>query len=690
MLHRSRSYRRACLALAGLLALAPQALADDREPGHAHEHEHDDHGVSETIVVTASPLEHDRDELSIPVDRIEKEELIVNLGSTLGDTLDHIPGITTTGFAAGASRPVVRGQDAFRTEVLEDGLRTQDVSRESPDHAVPVNPLVAKRVEVVRGPATIRYGGSSSAGVVNVITDRVPDSVGEDGVDAEIFGGIGLVANQRDLAASIDGTHGNFAFHADGVFRTANDYSIPNDDRPRVQSGTQTEAWMGSVGGAYVTDQGRFGASYTRIENEYGLPEDAEAVEIDMHADRFRFEGDLFEPVEGIREVRVRGVYTDYEHDEIADGMLGQTYRNEEFDGRLEVLHEPIAGFTGAIGFHGQHRDFRGEGEAAEFLSPAERRAVALYFFEERELDENLTLEAGFRYENTRVQGVSGGLTPDMNEDLDFNAVSGAIGLVKTPRDWLTIGVNGSVSQRAPSIVELLARGAHEATATFEVGDKDLDLETSFTGDFRVKATHDRGQIEWAAFVTHYEGYVFGARTGVFRDEEGDVVLDTDPEALAEVGYSDRDALFYGFELAGKFDLFQLDCGTIGVDGRFDYVRARFDGNGAGGSNNAPRITPIRWGGGISFSGESTTARVGFIRNEAQDEIGDFETNTKNFTYLNASIVHTWKIDDDLPLEFSISGRNLTDVRGRNHVAFNKDEVILPGRNVRFGIRARF
>ena len=125
------------LALALFVCLAPFTTAsaadeeNDSAERHAHEHEHEEHDKVETIVVTGSPLVHDRDELSIPVDRIERDELLENLGSTLGDSLDHIPGLASTGFSGGASRPVIRGQDAYRTEVLEDGLRTQDVSRES-------------------------------------------------------------------------------------------------------------------------------------------------------------------------------------------------------------------------------------------------------------------------------------------------------------------------------------------------------------------------------------------------------------------------------------------------------------------------------------------------------------------------------------------------------------------------------
>ena len=400
-----------------------------------------------------------------------------------------------------------------------------------------------------------------------------------------------------------------------------------------------------------------------------------------------RLAGDLFDPAPGIREVRVRGVYTDYEHDEAADGVVGQTYRNKEFDGRVEVLHAPIAGFTGAVGFHAQDRDFEGEGEAAEFLSPTDRQAFALYFFEERPLLESLNLETGFRVEQTKIQGTD---ASDLNRERHFTALSGALGLVLVPRDGWTIGANGSVSQRAPSQVELLARGAHEATGTFEIGDTDLDLETAFTGDFRVEFSHDRGRIEWASFVTHYQDYVFAALDGVQVNEEGDPPAPGD-DLFDRLFYEDRDALFYGFEIAADVDIFKFDHGTLGLDGRFDYVRARFDQNASGGgSKDVPRVTPIRWGAGVFFRGSAANARIGFVRTEPQDEVGDFETNTQSFTYLNASMNYEIDFVDDVPLSLSIVARNLTDVRGRNHLAFNKDEVLLPGRSIRFGLRARF
>jgi iron complex outermembrane receptor protein len=690
----SRQYRKIAFIVSTLFPLvfimAPITRAADETEGdpahdHAHDHEHNEHDVVETIVVTASPLEHDRDELAIPVARIERDALLENLGSTLGETINRVPGVASTGFTAGASRPVIRGQNAFRTEVLEDGLRTQDVSQESPDHAVPVNPLVAQRVEIVRGPATLRYGGGASAGVVNVITNRVPDRNREEGISGEVFGGLGLVADERDFAASFDGRRGELAFHADGVFRRSDDYSIPNNERPRIQSSTGTESWIGSIGTAWLGEKSRLGGSYTRVENKYGIPNDQESVDIDMHADRFRFEGDLLEAFDFAPEIRVRGVYTNYKHDEVEDGVAGQTYYNDEFDGRIEMLHRPVLGFVGAVGIHTQYRDLKAKGEAAEFLAPTDRSVGALYLFEEYKLASETHVELGFRVEQSRVEGTD---IDDVDQDRHFTALSGALGFVHDPTDWLTLAINGAVSQRAPSQSELLARGAHEATNTFEIGDPDLDLETSYSGDFRVEARNDVGRLEWTSFVTHYDDYIFAALDGLRVDEDGT----PDPNGeLDRLFYINRDALFYGFEVAGDVDVHENDHGTFALDGRFDYVRARFDDRGsAGGSRHVPRITPIRWGLGFSFRGESTRARFGFSRTEAQNDTGDFETSTKSFTYLEASLTHTLDWSNEVPIDLSIVGRNLSDVRGRNNVSFNKDDVILPGRNVRFSIRARF
>ncbi|MGH0037338.1 MAG: TonB-dependent receptor [Myxococcota bacterium] len=679
-----------CAAL-GLACLPAHAWAADDE--HAHEHAHDEHEDTETIIVTYSPLEHAHDEVALPVDRLDRDDILENLGHTLGETLSNRPGIATTGFASGASRPVIRGQDAFRTGVLEDGLATGDVSRESPDHGVPINPLTAQGIEVVRGPATLRYGGGASAGVVNTITNRVPWRT-QDWVSGEIFGAIDTVSNQRAAAFVLDGglgplpnELGDFAWHVDGLLRRSDDYDIPNNGSPDTQNGSFADPTAISAGGAYLHDGGRLGFAYSRFENDYGIPEEGEDVKIEMKTDRYRFDGDLNAPLPGIRSVRIRGAYTDYTHDEVAEDEVGQTFDNDEFDGRLEVLHEPLWGFVGAVGLQGRSRDFKAGGEAAEFISDTETRTVAAYFFEERPIVDRLNGEFGLRVESTRVEGTPFGKTRD--RDRNFVPVSGSAGLILEPCESWTLGLTGSASQRAPAEVELFARGPHEATGTFEVGDPDFDEETSYSVDLRVDADYGRVRFHGAAFYTYYDDFIYGMMTGRFLDEEGNVVAAGDDEALDELFYDSRDAVFYGTEISAEADLFDALWGTFGVDGRFDFVRARFDDSKP--NKNVPRITPIRWGGGAFYRGEWVRARVGFTRTEKQDDTAAFEDKTQDFTMIEASAaVRLSLLDDRVPVELFVAGQNLNDVRGRNHVAFNKDEVLLPGRNVRVGMRASF
>ncbi|MBW2696334.1 MAG: TonB-dependent receptor, partial [Deltaproteobacteria bacterium] len=254
-----------------LLASSPAwADAGPAPHEHAHEHEHgDEHEPTETIVITASPLPHERGELATPVDRLTRDQIVLNLGSTIGETIGNLPGVTNSGFTAGASRPIIRGQDAYRTEVLESGLSTQDVSRLSPDHALPINPLAAQAIEVVRGPGVLRYGGGASAGVVNVITNRIPAEPIDEAIRGDTLGVYQHNGNGGDFSGLLEGGVSSLAWHLDGLYRRADDYV---NGVGTEQNGTDTEAWALSIGAAYLFEKGRLGFAYSRYDNEYGIP----------------------------------------------------------------------------------------------------------------------------------------------------------------------------------------------------------------------------------------------------------------------------------------------------------------------------------------------------------------------------------------------------------------------------------
>ena len=667
-----------CLIFLGTRAHAAATQAEE-EHEHAHEHAHgDDHDEIENIIVTATPLPHQKDELATPVIRMNHDSIVKRLGTTLGETVGELPGVTTSGFTAGASRPVIRGQDAFRTKVLEDGLSTQDVSQLSPDHAVPVNPIIAQAIEVVRGPGVLRYGGGASAGVVNVITQRIPDEAIIPPVEIDLLGAYQSNGEGGDFGGVARGGFGNFAWHVDGLYRKTDDYETGAGD---TQIGTFAETWGAAMGAAYMFEKGRLGFSYNRYDSNYGIPEE-EPVEIDMRTNRYRFEGEWEEPLRGIREINLRGVYSDYIHDEIADGEIGQTYKNDEFDGRLEMLHAEWLGFVGAVGFQGTHQKFEGGGEAAEFLAPSESYSFAAYFFEELPLGEAFDVQAGLRIEGAWVEGTP--ISDDFTKR-SFVPVSGSLALLYHPTGTVTAGLTATAGQRAPSQVELFARGPHEATATFEIGNPDFNEETSYTADLRIAGDFGRVGFEASAFTTFYGNFIYGDLPGITVGEDGDPAGDE----LDLLIYSARNTIFFGTELTMNVDIIEFLGGTIGTDWQLDYVRAQFtEGDG---DRNVPRITPLRWGIALTYEHESLSGSFGFLRNEEQWDPAAGEFATDDFTMLNLTASYAFGLfDDRLGMHLDFVARNLLDEEARNAVSITKEEVLLPGRNFRVSLRVDF
>jgi iron complex outermembrane receptor protein len=657
----------------------PRFAAEVEQHVHAHEHVHgDEHEPEETIVVTATPLVHQRDELATAVNRLDRGAIIRNLRNSLGETVGKLPGVSSTGFTAGASRPVIRGQDAFRTEVLDTGLSTQDVSRLSPDHAIPVSPLAAQAIEVVRGPGVLRYGGGASGGVVNAVTNRVPQTRFAAPVQAEALGTYQQNGRGGEFGAVLEGYVEDFAWHLDGLFQKAQDYETGAGES---QKGTDTETWSATAGSAYFFEESRLGVAYTRFESAYGIPE-ITPVDIDMHTDRYRFEGDWDRPVKGLREVQVRGVYSQYRHKEISDGVLGQSFHNDEFEGRLEAIHESAYGFFGALGLHGRQQTLRAGGEAEEFLAPSETASFAAYVFEERALSLALDVEFGLRIEGVWVEGtpISG-----RKRQRSFAPISGSAALL-FHSDTLTLALTGAASQRAPSQVELFARGPHEATGTFEIGNPKFDEETSYNGELRLESDLEHVRFELNAFATYYVGYIFGQLAGVQVDEDGE----PDPSGEFELlSYRERRAIFYGGEIVVGIDLIETLDGVLGTEWQLDYVRARFtDGSG---NRNIPRIPPMRWGGSLFYEHHPWRARVGFLRHEAQWSPAADEFATSAYTVLDFSVGWLfYPLEGYPPLELTLAASNLLDEEARNAVSFTKSEVSLPGRGFRVNVHLSF
>lgn len=634
----------------------------------------------EKIVVTGSALSKSRDKFATLVGTADRDDLTEEGGLNIADTLTNIPGVNSTSFAAGAGRPVIRGFDSSRVRVLENGLGSFDVSDVSPDHGVPIDPLALQRVEIVRGPATLRYGSQAIGGVVNALNNRIPTTLGDKPFSGDLHFAAGSVDSSSEIAGLADGHFGNFAWHLDGVKQDRDDYDIPI--APGTMFNTAADGLGYSAGGSFIGSSGYVGAAYVRFESEYGIP--GEDAFIDMAQDKGLFAAEWRNPLPGFTAFRVNAGISDYTHDEVVPGEgAASTFIDEQYEVRSELVAGAFGPFSAAaLGVQLQNREFQALGEAEEFLLPTVTDSYGLYGFAEVPFGERVSLEFGARYENTEVEGTPASDVPTTRA---FEPVSASAGLVIRASDDLTFGLSAFYAERAPNQVELYARGPHEATGTFEIGDPALTLEKALNLEANARLSLPNVSAELTVFHTDFEGFIYGELTGNSYDEDGNFFADDSAEFL-ELLYLARDARFTGGEFEAAVLLGEALGGEFNLDLMADLVHAEFNGGG-----NVPRIPPVRAGGGLRFESEDLDVFARLLHAFEQDDIAANETPTDGYTRVDAGLIwHAAKTDAGTAVNVSLIGRNLTDEEIRNHVAFNKDEVVLPGRDVRLVLSLRY
>lgn len=656
------------------------------------------------IVVTASPLASPIDELAAPVDIVTRNDILGSSATTLGALLGDLPGVTQSSFAAGASRPIIRGLDNTRVRVQENGIGAGDVSAVSEDHGVPIDPLSAERVEVVRGPATLRYGSEAMGGVVNVINNRIPKAIPKGGFAAEAGASYDSVSDGRQGHGKMEAAAGGVVFHADGFTRKTDDYRIPG------AAGRQRETWTetsGIAGGASVIlgngdYDGYAGGSVSYYDSKYGIPAPGDPlnpVHIDMHQTKVQLGSELEFDGGFLAAINLAGGYSDYTHDEVdATGATGSRFDNEAWEGRAEFLHWAVGPFTGAFGVQFQRREIVASGEGGELLAPSETVAAAAFLFEEMPLaGEALKLQLAGRVEQVDVSGraldASVPLAPtDFAVSRSFTPASFSAGLVYRPAPKWVFGVTAQHVERAPDALELFSKGPHEATETFEIGDPALGKEKALSFEINARREGDDYSFEAAVFHTSFSGFIYKRLTGEVCDDSYDTCTPHGAGTeLDQVLFTQEDATFRGFETKGSVTLMRWGAAKAGVTGQFDVVRAELD-NAVSASGNVPRIPPMRAGAGVFYAGERVSGRLGFLHAFAQDRLSAGETETGSYTDLKGEVRYLLpqEVTGGNAIELALVGENLLDDDIRNHVSFKKNDVLQPGRNVRLVVTARF
>ena len=648
-----------------------------------------------TVVVSASALGVVSDDMITPVNSLGGGELVRARESTLGETLANQPGITSSHFGAGASRPVIRGMDGPRVKILSDGAEVQDASTISPDHAIAFEPVLAERIEVLRGPSALAYGGGAVGGVVNILDRKIPTAMPSKAVEGSMELRGNSAAHERTGAFEVTSGAGNIAVHAEGVKRDADPYRVGSGwaEGERV-GGSFKNTETGTVGLSWIGERGFIGAAFTKERTEYGIPghghefeschphgaelhcgsheeegEDdhehehehgAEEVPVvRMNSDRWDIRGEYRNPVAGIDKIRLRASLTDYQHDELEEGQVATSFLNKGRDLRVEAVHAPLAGWRGVAGAQTTKRDFSALGEEA-YVPSSVTKKHAVFVTEEYKLDA-WRFEAAARHEWQDID-VAGAL-----RDHESKGTSVSVGAVwKLGQDY-SLRSSLSRSHRLPTAEELYADGVHLATSTFEIGNQDLKKETSNNLDLTFRKFNGDTTYSVSAFRNRVNDYIY-AHT-----------LD-DVEGFQLVEYAQRDATFTGLEgeLRHKFSPL-LSATVFG-----DYVRAKFTDGG-----NLPRIPAHRVGVKLDGEWKHWHGLVEFYRVSKQDKVADFETATPGYNMLNLGTHYTTRIGG-IPAQFYARINNVTDELALSHTSFIKEVAPLTGRNLTAGLRLIF
>ncbi len=356
----------------------------------------------------------------------------------------------------------------------------------------------------------------------------------------------------------------------------------------------------------------------------------------------------------------------DYEHVEIEpSGEVATTFENEQWQSRVELTHNPIAGFTGAVGLQLDDRDFSAVGEEA-FITPTETEAWALFLLEEYTADW-ATLQFGLRIESLEHTNAD-------FADYDDEAVSFAGGISLPFYADNNLIFNVSRTERNPNAEELYSNGAHIATRQFEIGlladGMSADKEVAWNYDLGIENT--TGDVVWDAWIYyyHYADYVYQDLTGAVED------------GLPEAIYRQDGADFLGAEASVTFPVW--DGGSMDNALRLfgDYVEAELDGG-----EKLPRIPPWRLGANFTFGPESWQGGLDVIYHAEQDDISSF--NTDDYTMVNASFLYRLDAQNS-EWELFVRGNNLLDEDARRSTSFIAAFAPLPGISFSAGVRGRF
>ena len=655
----------------------------------------------DTIRIKAHPLEQTSKDFAV-ADTVVDQKRLAQGAVTIGEALSGETGISSNQFGAGSSRPVIRGQDGPRIKILQNSSENIDVSTLSPDHAVTVDPALAKQVEVIRGPSTLLFGAGTVGGLVNVTDSKLPTALPEKGYEANVGLRYNTGSDEKLATAGVTlGLGDQVALRVEGLKREANDYIAPDyvheGEKERRVDNTFAKGQTVNVGLSWIYDRGFTGISYSNRQDQYGLPGHSHEYEschlhglslhcgehdhdedghdhddhdhdhaheagpwIDLKSERYDVRTELDDPFAGFKKLRAQASYTDYQHDEIEEDTISTRFKNKGYDGRLELVHNPLGAWEGVIGTQYGQQKLELTGEEA-FLAPNTTKKWSVFALEHAQLND-VHVELAARVDQQKID-----IDDSSKKDFDGSAfsVSGAANWEFAPNYKLSLVT--SHQERLPLAQELYADGGHFATNTYELGNDQLSKEKS--NNVELGFHYDDNTFDYHVHVYHnwFDDYIYAQTLDRYKD-------------FRLVQYAQDKAKFYGAEAEAGYQISPIY--KLSVFG--DYVRGKID------NDNAPRVPAGRLGTKLNADfDDHWSGSAEYYHVFQQDKIAAYETDSQSYNMLNLGVAYSGNYSNVSDYRVFLNANNLLDDQVYQHASF-LSTIPQVGRNFSVGVNFSF
>lgn len=682
----------------------------------------------ETIQLQAHPLVQTAADFAV-ADHVIDQRTLAERSTTIGDAMSDELGVYSNQYGSGSSRPVIRGQDGPRVKVLQHASETADVSTLSPDHAITVDPILAKQVEIIRGPSTLLYGAGTVGGLVNVTDQKIPTQMPNNGLEGQVGLRYNTGSDEKLVSAGVTAALSDqFALRIEGSKRKANDYITPNywvehhhtevhvepDGsththeheelvKERRVDNTFAEGQTVNIGGSWIHDRGFVGVSYSNRQDKYGLPGHSHEYHdchphgnklhcgshdpapqpdphdehehahggpwIDLESHRYDLRTELDQPFAGFEKLRAHASFTDYEHDELEENKVISNFKSKGYDARLELVHQPIAGWEGVFGtqYSQQKIDLTGQKEKhgdhfheSVPMPDTKTQKYSLFGLEHKQFGD-VHVELGARVEHQKID------VDAKQKDYSDTGVSASAAANWQFAPNYKLSFTGSHQQRLPLAQELYASGIHFATNTYERGNANLDVEKS--NNLELGLHYEADKLDYSLHVYHnwFDNYIYGATTDHI-------------ETFRLIDYQQDKAKFYGTEAKLGYQI-SPDY-KLSVFG--DYVRGEID------NQNAPRVPAGRLGTKVDANfADGWSGMAEYYRVFKQDKVAYLEQETAGYNMVNVGVAYAGNYANKQDYRVYFKANNLLDDEVYSHASFLSN-IPQVGRNFTVGVEFGF